>query len=132
MCPAKTHPPTVSENQGLTPAQVELWHKNGYLIIPDALDGETLVSLLGTTKQMLADFSLDDHPFTKFTAGEGMKDMSDDYFLSSGDKIRFFFEEGKPSWPLCLMISRKPRSGSIDTPPDAFDEQGTLFKPKEL
>lgn len=81
--------------EGLTADQLASWDKNGYLIIENALNQEQVAQLLGETRQMLADFSLTDHPMTKFSTGEGDKEhVGDDYFLTSGDKVRFFFEEG--------------------------------------
>lgn len=97
--------------QGLTPDQVAAFAHDGFLIIPDALPPAAVAALLEETHRLLAeDFTLEGHPLTKFQTGgdDGQEHVGDDYFLGSGDQVRFFLEE------------------------DAFDAAtGQLAKPKE-
>lgn len=95
-------------SDGLTPSQLAAFHRDGYLIIPDALPPSTVAALLSETHRLLDTLDLSTHPLTRFrTGGETGEDhVGDDYFLSSGDKIRFFLED------------------------DAFDAAGNLTKPK--
>ncbi|KAI1749845.1 phytanoyl-CoA dioxygenase [Xylaria castorea] len=93
---------------GLTASQLASFERDGYLVIPNALPPTTVQALLAETHKLLDEFPLSSHPMTKFSTGEKSDHVGDDYFLSSGDKVRFFFEE------------------------DAFSASGELQKPKAL
>ncbi|KAK8050533.1 Phytanoyl-CoA dioxygenase domain-containing protein 1 [Apiospora phragmitis] len=78
---------------GLKPSQLEAFHRDGYVILPNALPPTMVKALLDETHTLLDGFSLADHPMTKFSTGERSAHVGDDYFLDSGEKVRFFFEE---------------------------------------
>ncbi|KAF5351648.1 hypothetical protein D9756_007736 [Leucocoprinus leucothites] len=90
----------------LTQEQIDKFHTDGYLVITGFLSQEQADALLNRSKQLLDEFDIDSHPRTKFTTGDD-NHVGDDYFLSSGDKIRFFLEE------------------------DAVDPDGKLNRPKQ-
>lgn len=102
---------------GLTESQLASFQDNGYLVIPDYLSQTEIDSLLAETNTLLNDFSLDSHPLTQFTTGDDdtADHVGDDYFLTSGDKIRFFFEPD-----------------AFTSEPDPLTGRPALVKPKHL
>ncbi|KZV76294.1 phytanoyl-CoA dioxygenase [Peniophora sp. CONT] len=79
--------------QYLTQEQVDSFRKNGYLRVPGFLSPEDTASLMKRAKELLEEFDLEGHPLTQFTTSDD-NHVGDEYFLTSGDKIRYFLEEG--------------------------------------
>lgn len=76
----------------LTPEQLAAWARDGYLVVENFWNADTVGALKAASDALLASF---DPPASAsvFSTAEQAR-TSDEYFLSSGDAVRFFFEPG--------------------------------------
>lgn len=78
--------------------------KNGLAIFPDAVSEQMLRTIRRRTTELVDDFDPAGIK-TVFSAGD-QGHARDDYFLSSGDKTRFFFEDGVLSNDGDLLVDK--------------------------
>jgi phytanoyl-CoA hydroxylase len=88
----------------MTPTELAAYERDGFLILENFVSGESCDRLRARAAELVQEF--DPSVVSIFSTHEQTR-TSDDYFLQSGDQIRFFFEE------------------------DAFSPDGTLKQSKE-
>lgn len=91
---------------GLSQDQIDQFHTEGMLCIPDFLSPDQTALMLQASHRLLDDFDISKHPKTQFKTGDN-DHIGDQYFFDSSDKVSYFFDV------------------------DAFDENGTLQLPKQ-
>ena len=70
---------------------LNFWHNNGYLIIQDFKTHKECDELINRSKELIEEQDFNNQQSVFDTVSQSHND--DNYFLESGDKIRFFFEE---------------------------------------
>ena len=77
----------------LSPEQVEKFHKDGFLVVKNFCSDEECDSLKDRCYKIINEVDFTTHPVISYST-EKRQHANKDYFLKSGDKIHFFFEEG--------------------------------------
>ena len=104
---------------GLTDEQIAKFDNDGYLVIEDFLTDSNCDVLKSKIYDVIDDhLDMDTHPRTVFTTyksndAEEDKHMRSDYFLNSGDSIKFFFEDGAFGESGELLLSEKEAINKI-------------------
>nr|XP_009243203.2 phytanoyl-CoA dioxygenase domain-containing protein 1 isoform X3 [Pongo abelii]XP_009243204.2 phytanoyl-CoA dioxygenase domain-containing protein 1 isoform X3 [Pongo abelii] len=81
----------------LSPWQLQKFQQDGFLVLEGFLSAEECVAMQQRIGEIVAEMDVPLHCRTEFSTQEEEQlraQGSTDYFLSSGDKIRFFFEKG--------------------------------------
>ena len=75
----------------LNKEMLNFWNNNGYLIIEDFKTNQECDELIQRSKELIEEQDFNNQQSVFDTVSQSHND--DNYFLESGDKIRFFFEE---------------------------------------
>ncbi|XP_018027345.1 phytanoyl-CoA dioxygenase domain-containing protein 1 [Hyalella azteca] len=71
---------------------LEEYHRDGYAVLPDFLNAGEVTELRRACDRIVDELNFDEHPATVFSTADH-SETRDSYFLESGDKVRYFFEE---------------------------------------
>lgn len=77
----------------LSAGQLRKFEEDGYLIVEGLLSSEECEELHQRCHDIVEDADFSEHPTVTFNTRDNAQ-ASTHYFLTSGDKVRFFFEEG--------------------------------------
>lgn len=77
----------------LTDTQLSKFHTDGFVVLPKFASEEDCLVLRERAMKLAKEFVPSPEQATIFTADSTAKHAADEYFLSSGDKIRCFFEK---------------------------------------
>ncbi|AUN32116.1 phytanoyl-CoA dioxygenase family protein [Niveispirillum cyanobacteriorum] len=75
----------------LTQDQIDAYHRDGFLVLPGFASDAACDALMAQAGRLVDGFDADAHASVFSTVNQ--QKTSDDYFMSSGNQIRFFFEE---------------------------------------
>jgi phytanoyl-CoA hydroxylase len=108
----------------LSPAMLEAWDRDGFLVFDRFTTPEICALLRGRTHDLIAAFDPDENRVA-FSA-RAQAHATREYFRTSGDKVRFFVEEGAVDEDGSL---NRPKSRAVNKIGHALHDLDPIFAP---